>query len=32
MTEDKKIKLPNAFVTWKKKNPVTGTFSWDKVI
>lgn len=29
MTEDKKIKTPNAFVTWKKKNPVTGTFSWD---
>jgi len=32
MTEDKKIKLPNADITWKKKNPVTGTFSWDEAI
>ena len=31
MTEDKKIITPNADITWKKKNSVTGTFSWDEV-
>ena len=32
MTEDKKNKTPNAFLTWKKRNPVTGTYSWDEEI
>ena len=29
MTEDKSKKTPNDFLTWKKRNPVTGTYSWD---
>jgi len=31
MTEDKVKKIPNADVKHIKKNPHTGTFSWDKV-
>lgn len=30
MTEDKKIKTPKADVKHLKRNPVTGTFSWDE--
>jgi len=32
MTEDKNKKTPNAFLTWKKRNPKTGTYSWDEEV